>query len=316
MNLRTGLTALCGSIPFVLKVLPKLDRQIEEVHLSSGTALVKMKNGLKYTAPPEQGTLTVITFPGCKKVNKLKDHGEFLYILAEQFIDNRYEKHHEVKRGDIVVDIGANIGVFTVDAARKVGDEGKVIAIEPEKMSANFLKKNVQLNNVHNVDFVQKGTWSERTKAKLYQKGIGQHNLFQEQADYTLAELDRLDHILEEQHIEKIDLIKADIEGAEVEMLKGAHKTLTECPDLAIAAYHQFDKFTTYEDVVSILEREGFSVVDRLRLDEIEKSQNNTRNTTLLGKSVNRLQNIALRLVGIRGSFAAQGRGIVYATAD
>ncbi|MFP4589506.1 MAG: hypothetical protein ACOCZX_00815 [Candidatus Bipolaricaulota bacterium] len=76
---------------------------------------------------------------GCKKLSQLEEHSEFIYILVEQFVLEKYEKFHELREAKTVVDAGANIRVFTAKIAIQVGENSQVIAIQAAEGDPNFL---------------------------------------------------------------------------------------------------------------------------------------------------------------------------------
>ena len=75
---------------------------------------------------------------------------------------------NEIKKGDVVLDIGANIGYYTLIFARLVGEEGKVFAFEPDPENFALLKKNVEINGYHNVVLVQKAISNKTGKIRLF----------------------------------------------------------------------------------------------------------------------------------------------------
>ncbi len=77
-----------------------------------------------------------------------------------------FESH--IKEGDVVLDLGANIGYFTLIAAKLVGVNGKVYAFEPDPTNFSFLKRNVEINNYKNVVCEQKAVSNENGKLKLF----------------------------------------------------------------------------------------------------------------------------------------------------
>ena len=77
-----------------------------------------------------------------------------------------FESH--IKEGDVVMDIGANIGYYTLVAAKLVGANGKVYAFEPESINFSFLKKSVEINNYENVICEKKAVSNENGKLKLF----------------------------------------------------------------------------------------------------------------------------------------------------
>lgn len=73
-----------------------------------------------------------------------------------------------VKPGDFVIDVGANIGIFTVIMASLVGPEGKVLAIEPETYNLERLRKNIELNDLDNVEVIEQPLWHSAAPVNFY----------------------------------------------------------------------------------------------------------------------------------------------------
>ena len=193
-------------------------------------------------------------------------HGYFLCI-KEIFENYIYERIRVLEPGDVVFDIGANYGVFTIKAAKIVGEDGLVVAIEPDPVHVKYLEKNVELNDLKNVLIVKKAVWNSKGMlrfkrflwgganriADLYSDDIGEFSSKPECIEETTVETDTIDNIVAELGLQRVDFIKMDIERAEVEAIKGAQNTLKKCsPHLAIAAYHKIPP--TYERSYKILE--------------------------------------------------------------
>ena len=148
-----------------------------------------------------------------------------------------------LKKGMNVVDIGANIGVYTVLAAEKVGENGKVVAIEPEPKNYKQLLENIKLNNFQNVIPKNIALTDHEGLEKLYlSSSFAGHSLvFHEDEDsYINIPVTTIDKLVDELNIKRIDIIKIDTEGAEMPILKGAEKTLKSNPNVKIfvASYH------------------------------------------------------------------------------
>jgi FkbM family methyltransferase len=135
--------------------------------------------------------------------------------------------------GDIVIDVGANIGEYSLIAAQKVKQNGKVISIEPLKSTAQTLTQNFQLNNFTNFEVISKVIGNENKKVNLYKQLAGGTMGF---VDSTLigrkfektdeVEMTTIDEILSTRNIENVKVMKIDIEGYEFELLKGAKNSL------------------------------------------------------------------------------------------
>ncbi len=150
----------------------------------------------------------------------------------------------------VFVDVGANIGKYTVMVARKLGSRGKVVAIEPEPENFRLLQKNIELNGLTNVIPVRLACFEKNGPANLYidSANPGGHSIMTSDAmpmghtihdDNKSIEVDgdTLDHILQEFALGPISLIKIDVEGAEARVLAGATSTLERRPKLIFEAW-------------------------------------------------------------------------------
>jgi FkbM family methyltransferase len=193
----------------------------------------------------------------------------FLATLKEiesiQF-HHMYDGSFQFKRGDVVVDAGARIGTFAAKISAAVGDEGKVIAIEPEPRNFACLKKNIEANRLTNVTAIQKMLWSRAQQLSLIlSSNPASHSAYRDAFygstnESVAVEAESLDEILEDLGIGSVDFIKMDIEGSEVEAVKGMQKTLQSQVQLAIAAYHPVDVKSAHEIIIPQLEQLGFDV--------------------------------------------------------
>jgi FkbM family methyltransferase len=128
----------------------------------------------------------------------------------------------EVRKGNTVIDIGANIGYYTLIFASLVGENGKVIAFEPDPTNFTILKKNVEINGYQNVTLIQKAVSNETNKVKLYLHNSVENSIVEINNGHPYIEIDtvRLDDYLDNNNLD-INLIKIDIEGAEGKALQG-----------------------------------------------------------------------------------------------
>jgi|ERR1043166_1210092 FkbM family methyltransferase len=129
-----------------------------------------------------------------------------------------------IRRGDVVLDIGANIGFYTLLFARLVGDSGRVYAFEPDPTNFALLEKNVRANGYKNVELVRKALADENGKTRLYlaKNNRGMHRLYQPRRGGKSVEVDvvRLDDYFAADHT-RINFVKMDVEGAESAVLRG-----------------------------------------------------------------------------------------------
>lgn len=137
----------------------------------------------------------------------------------------------EVKSGEIVLDVGANIGYYTLILAKLVGSQGRVYAFEPEPTNFEVLKKNIEMNGYQNVILNQSAVGIEKGRTKLYLSEIktGMHRIYKSKycKDHIEVDIIKLDDYLTDNNIYKnIDFVKIDVEGAELAVLEGMQETL------------------------------------------------------------------------------------------
>jgi FkbM family methyltransferase len=148
------------------------------------------------------------------------------------------------KKGNTVVDIGAHIGKYTIVASKMVGTQGKVIAIEAHPNNYDILTKNIALNKLSNVVALNLAVHSKDTMVKLYDPGqeegrtiyntIMTERKTSNSQNFVEVKAKSLDSILLENGIKEVNWIKIDVEGAELEVLRGAPNILSTSRDLSL----------------------------------------------------------------------------------
>jgi len=192
-----------------------------------------------------------------------------------------YLKCYEPARGDIVMDCGAHIGNCSLLFSRLVKDEGLVIAVEPVEDSFHSLKKKIERLNIKNVTLVNKGLWNSDEKLLVRivpgtgmvvfvkdkppdaagQSRTGSQQEREIEENYLWIDGIKLDSLVKKLGPDRLDFIKMDIEGIEIEALEGAQETIMKySPHFAIASYHIRDKKKTFFQVEGFLEERGYSV--------------------------------------------------------
>jgi FkbM family methyltransferase len=148
-------------------------------------------------------------------------------------------------RGQVFVDVGANVGYFTLLGAQLVGREGLVVAVEAHPQLAQTLQRNVVINGVYGyVTTHHKAAWSENTELEFHIREFFAGNSSVGTIDAPgldrLGDTERvvsveavaLDDLLA--HLPRVDVIKIDVEGAEVHVFNGLRRTLLANPQAVI----------------------------------------------------------------------------------
>jgi FkbM family methyltransferase len=158
-----------------------------------------------------------------------------------------------IRRGDLihagstVIDVGANIGVFSVLAARAVGKDGIVLAYEPHPAAFKRLAANARQNGLEGVLIPINAAVSDRRgEFQFHPSAVSVHNRVNRDSESTEAllatvvEAVALDEDPRVTALAKIDFMKVDVEGHEVQVLRGAQRTL-ERTSAVLLEYHRTD---------------------------------------------------------------------------
>jgi FkbM family methyltransferase len=132
--------------------------------------------------------------------------------------------------GEVFIDCGANIGVYTLMAANLVGPSGSVIAVEPGEDSVRRLRRNVELNRDVPVTIINKAFSDTEGVSQLYHTGEGPAAFSLVAAgqsrDSECVEMTTLDLTVQELGLDRLDCLKIDVEGFEPLVLRGASQSL------------------------------------------------------------------------------------------
>lgn len=181
-----------------------------------------------------------INYLGCKIETN------FLQIKEISFAINTYNKHYKLKEGDIVFDLGGYHGLYSILASKKIGDLGKVYCFEPDPNNFEICKRNIENNNLKNIILINKAL-SDHTGSNLFfKRGHGSRivdSSFKSNTKGSMCKIEStsLSDFIKKEDLKKIDFIKADIEGSEVELIKDYLEKILPLgiyPKMAIACYH------------------------------------------------------------------------------
>lgn len=131
------------------------------------------------------------------------------------------------KPGDVVLDVGANVGTYALWAAARVGPEGRVVAVEPHPGNFALLKKNAEENGFVWLTPVQAAASDAPGRARLYihPRAIN-FSLVRKTEQHVDVEVLTVDGLAERLGLSRVSLIKVDVEGSEPAVLKGARLVL------------------------------------------------------------------------------------------
>ena len=144
-----------------------------------------------------------------------------------------------IEPGMVVIDVGAHVGYFTLLAARRVGSQGKVYSFEPDPANYRLLQQNIESNGYRNVVVNQSAVSKTGGSAQLVlsSRDNGTHSLYgngMPDAVKVSVGMVSLDEFLTDEGWPKVDLVKMDVEGAEMDALEGMGRLLRESSGLKL----------------------------------------------------------------------------------
>lgn len=166
------------------------------------------------------------------------------------------------KKDDVIIDAGGFDGHIGALMAIQVGSKGRVYSFEPDSDNLKKCLKNKTLNNLDNLHFIEQGLWSSNTELKFFSNASVASSVFYEPGESTEIKIKvtSIDHFVKENNLLKVDFIKMNIEGSEIEAVKGAFETLINLkPSIVVAADHTVDGAQTYNEVIRLLKNANYN---------------------------------------------------------
>jgi FkbM family methyltransferase len=184
-----------------------------------------------------------------------------IYVVDEIYRECVYDKHYQPTLGNIVFDLGTHIGIYALNASRLVGSKGNVYAFEPEPDNFALLRRNMVLNKTSNITVSNNAVSSRQGKLALYMdpRNTGAHSVRCKdgKTGSIFVSSITLDEIMKVYPVKEINLLKIDVEGHELEVLKGAESFLGICDNIAMEK-HERIRGPRNEQISGILEKYGF----------------------------------------------------------
>jgi FkbM family methyltransferase len=173
-----------------------------------------------------------------------------------------YDKFWDVQQGFNVLDVGAYIGVYTLKTAKKTGFGGRVISVEPEGENFRFLLKNIKLNGFDNITPVRGALSDFEGVGSLFLSayGSGEHSMLLRSQKKLKIPVHTVDGLMRKLRIDSLDIMKIDVEGTEIQVLKGSNQMLKErrIRRVVVAAYHYPDECS---EVSNLLRAFNYTIV-------------------------------------------------------
>jgi len=187
-------------------------------------------------------------------------HRDGFRIFHEIFDSRPYERFWRPERGDVVLDLGAYVGMFIYRASLLVGETGKVIAVEPDDRNFELLERNIASLPNATILLAALGERNGITELNISPKSTC-HSTIIKSGMSRKVPVYRVDTIVEMLNLAKVDFVKIDVEEAELSVLEGATDTLAMngSRKVVVECYHNNNQ-STWKEVARKLVSLGYKV--------------------------------------------------------
>jgi FkbM family methyltransferase len=188
----------------------------------------------------------------------IKGSGVNGYWLGIYELDKQKFFIEKVKKGDVVFDIGAQSGFYSLLAAELSGENGKVFSFEPLPQNIFYLKKNIEINNCQNIKVIEAAV-SENPGILKFERG--NNNFTGRIGDGGDLEVKAvsIDNLINKKALPIPNVIKIDVEGAEFDVLKGAQIALKNKP-IIFLSIHRINSHI-HSDCVNMLKNLSYEII-------------------------------------------------------
>lgn len=206
-----------------------------------------------------------------------------IYFLGEYHSEQRISSFWKniIRKSNYIIDAGANVGYYTLIASKKIGSDGRIYSFEPVSKTYNRLIENVKLNNFSNIIPIKKAlSHTDNQEIELFiadDKNWGMSSIYSHDrfAGYKeIAETLTIDSFIIDNEIDKMDLIKIDVEGSEMDVINGMKDCISKYDPTILVEINQdiISKKNDYvESIYDNLKTLGYDAFEIKNSKQIKK---------------------------------------------
>ncbi len=230
------------------------EKNIEAIEIRNNGLIVTLLNGLRFIWDPQdiRTPISVVVNNGDYEKNELNFIKKIIKPISP-----------------VIFDRGANIGYYSLHFAKWVVKYGAVIySFEPIPKTFNILNKNIELNNLYNINTYNIAFGKQKDAVKFYvpkcsgSVAASMRALYETENEIIKCRVERFDDFVIEHHIKKIDFIKCDVEGAELFVIEGGMNSLDLFrPIIFIEMLRKWSNKFDYHpnEIIDIMKNIGYS---------------------------------------------------------
>ncbi|HSJ67580.1 MAG TPA: FkbM family methyltransferase [Anditalea sp.] len=181
----------------------------------------------------------------------------FVATYKELFLEELYKFNPKVERGGIILDCGSNMGLSVLYFSLHYPHH-QILAFEPEEAIFKVLEENVKTFGLKNVTIYQKAVWTKKETLTFHSDGGmgGRVNNLYKKSNQPINQVETV--ILRDYLNDKVDFLKIDIEGAEVEVLKSCKGLLGQVNHIFFEYHNHMYQPQTLHELLAQMQEEGF----------------------------------------------------------
>lgn len=196
---------------------------------------------------------------------KLRTSSTDIQALANVWINEEYKKTgFEIKNDDIIIDVGAHVGLFTLYASQYC-KSGKIFCFEPIKKNFDLLSENIKINQLSNVKCIHTAVHDKNDSIRMYlsKTDDAAHSVFNNGNEYVYVNTITLSEIFNANNIQVCNLLKMDCEGSEYKIFETTPDEHMERIQKICLEYHIIKgDFESLNVLKSRLTALGFQITD------------------------------------------------------
>ena len=184
-----------------------------------------------------------------------------LWLFGDRELEHKYMLEKIIKPGMSILDIGSNIGYYPLMELNLIGKKGKLISVEPSSSNIELLKRNLELNNFHQIEIHEGAISDENSEKNFFLSTQSNLNTFHNigtgiehlSGEIVKVKVQTITSLLKGR---SIDLIRMDVEGHEVEVLNGMISSIDEMSKLPMIIFEtHLSRYTKEHDFKKTLNR-------------------------------------------------------------